>query len=336
MGRHSCCHKQKLRKGLWSPEEDEKLFNHITKYGHGCWSSVPKLAGLQRCGKSCRLRWINYLRPDLKRGAFSQQEENLIIDLHAALGNRWSQIATHLPGRTDNEIKNLWNSCIKKKLMQRGIDPITHGPLSEVESSTITTADTQKQKMIPTAHENITAVTYSTSSIYGNSSIQQLNSGASEMAPDPSFFITKSPFTKPTKVRPSDDSHTDQPSIFDTVRGWDALESSISMPFSWILSDFGRPSQMQLQFEGGDPRWPSEYLDVPLSAEGLGTVTESGMGTSSSMHLHGDAEPETCWFQSQRPVVLPLASDQQQQQGPIGSFSQRMQLQHSMIQEKMP
>lgn len=135
MGRHSCCYKQKLRKGLWSPEEDEKLLRHITKYGHGCWSSVPKQAGLQRCGKSCRLRWINYLRPDLKRGTFSQQEENLIIELHAVLGNRWSQIAAQLPGRTDNEIKNLWNSCIKKKLRQRGIDPNTHKPLSEVENS---------------------------------------------------------------------------------------------------------------------------------------------------------------------------------------------------------
>ncbi|VAH14095.1 unnamed protein product [Triticum turgidum subsp. durum] len=110
MGRHSCCYKQKLRKGLWSPEEDEKLMNHITKHGHGCWSSVPKLAGLQRCGKSCRLRWINYLRPDLKRGAFAQDEEDLIVELHAVLGNRWSQIAAQMPGRTDNEIKNLWCS----------------------------------------------------------------------------------------------------------------------------------------------------------------------------------------------------------------------------------
>ncbi|XP_059313395.1 transcription factor MYB61 [Lycium ferocissimum] len=134
MGRHSCCYKQKLRKGLWSPEEDEKLIKHITKFGHGCWSSVPKLAGLQRCGKSCRLRWINYLRPDLKRGTFSQDEENLIIELHAVLGNKWSQIAARLPGRTDNEIKNLWNSSIKKKLRQRGIDPNTHKPLSEVEN----------------------------------------------------------------------------------------------------------------------------------------------------------------------------------------------------------
>ncbi|KAG1328320.1 transcription factor MYB61 [Cocos nucifera] len=134
MGRHSCCYKQKLRKGLWSPEEDEKLLKHITKYGHGCWSSVPKQAGLQRCGKSCRLRWINYLRPDLKRGTFSQQEEDLIIELHAVLGNRWSQIAAQLPGRTDNEIKNFWNSCIKKKLRQRGIDPTTHKPLADTQA----------------------------------------------------------------------------------------------------------------------------------------------------------------------------------------------------------
>ncbi|KAJ4808057.1 MYB transcription factor [Rhynchospora pubera] len=131
MGHQSCnsAPKQKLRKGLWSPEEDEKLYNHIIRYGVGCWSSVPKLAGLQRCGKSCRLRWINYLRPDLKRGSFSQQEEDLIVSLHEMLGNRWSQIASQLPGRTDNEIKNFWNSSLKKKLRQRGIDPATHKPI---------------------------------------------------------------------------------------------------------------------------------------------------------------------------------------------------------------
>ncbi|KAG6384584.1 hypothetical protein SASPL_155604 [Salvia splendens] len=104
------------KKGLWSPEEDEKLMNFMVRNGQGCWSDIARNAGLQRCGKSCRLRWINYLRPDLKRGAFSPQEEHLIIHLHSILGNRWSQIAARLPGRTDNEIKNFWNSTIKKRL----------------------------------------------------------------------------------------------------------------------------------------------------------------------------------------------------------------------------
>ncbi|KAK3220589.1 hypothetical protein Dsin_014559 [Dipteronia sinensis] len=126
MGGHRCCSKQKVKKGLWSPEEDEKLLKHITTHGHGSWSSIPKLAGLQRCGKSCRLRWINYLRPDLRRGSFTEEEEQIIIDVHRILGNRWAQIAKHLPGRTDNEVKNFWNSCIKKKLLSQGLDPTTH------------------------------------------------------------------------------------------------------------------------------------------------------------------------------------------------------------------
>ncbi|KAE8691304.1 Transcription factor MYB86 [Hibiscus syriacus] len=127
---HRCCTKLKIKRGLWSPEEDDKLVKHITQHGHGSWSSVPKLAGLRRCGKSCRLRWINYLQPDLKRGSFTADEEQIIIDVHRILGNRWAQIAKHLPGRTDNEVKNFWNSCIKKKLISQGLDPKTHNLLS--------------------------------------------------------------------------------------------------------------------------------------------------------------------------------------------------------------
>ncbi|KAI3743999.1 hypothetical protein L1987_57071 [Smallanthus sonchifolius] len=115
----------KTRKGLWSPEEDEKLMNYMLRNGHGCWTDIARNAGLQRCGKSCRLRWINYLRPDLKRGAFSPQEQDIIIHLHSVLGNRWSQIAARLPGRTDNEIKNFWNSMIKKRLKTNKSDVST-------------------------------------------------------------------------------------------------------------------------------------------------------------------------------------------------------------------
>ncbi|XP_048567638.1 myb-related protein Hv33-like [Triticum urartu] len=105
----------KERKGLWSPEEDERLYTRITRHGVSTWSSVAQLAGLRRSGKSCRLRWMNYLRPDLKKEPISKREEETIISLQKSLGNRWSVIAGKMPGRTDNEIKNYWNSRIRKR-----------------------------------------------------------------------------------------------------------------------------------------------------------------------------------------------------------------------------
>ncbi|XP_074263300.1 transcription factor MYB17 [Silene latifolia] len=130
MGRAPCCDKQGLKKGPWSSEEDDLLLNYVNLHGHGNWRSLPKNAGLQRCGKSCRLRWTNYLRPDIKRGPFTAEEEKLVMQLHAILGNRWAAIAAQLPGRTDNEIKNLWNTHLKKRLVSMGLDPQTHEPAS--------------------------------------------------------------------------------------------------------------------------------------------------------------------------------------------------------------
>ncbi|KAF0888418.1 hypothetical protein E2562_014234 [Oryza meyeriana var. granulata] len=130
MGRSPCCEKAHTNKGAWTKEEDQRLIAYIKAHGEGCWRSLPKGAGLLRCGKSCRLRWINYLRPDLKRGNFTEEEDELIIKLHELLGNKWSLIAGRLPGRTDNEIKNYWNTHIKRKLLARGLDPQTHRPLN--------------------------------------------------------------------------------------------------------------------------------------------------------------------------------------------------------------
>jgi len=88
MGRAPCSDESGLKKGPWTPEEDNILVDFIQKHGHGSWRALPKLAGLNRCGKSCRLRWTNYLRPDIKRGKFSEEEQQLIINLHAVLGNK--------------------------------------------------------------------------------------------------------------------------------------------------------------------------------------------------------------------------------------------------------
>ncbi|KAF8696111.1 hypothetical protein HU200_037001 [Digitaria exilis] len=118
-----------LKRGAWTPEEDDLLARAVAREGEGRWRTLPRRAGLLRCGKSCRLRWMNYLRPDIKRGPIAADEEDLIVRLHRLLGNRWSLIAGRLPGRTDNEIKNYWNSHLSKKLIKRGIDPRTHMPL---------------------------------------------------------------------------------------------------------------------------------------------------------------------------------------------------------------
>ncbi|RWR75174.1 transcription factor TT2-like protein [Cinnamomum micranthum f. kanehirae] len=118
MGRKPCCSKEGVNRGAWSAQEDRILTNYIKTHGEGKWRDLPKKAGLRRCGKSCRLRWLNYLRPDIKRGNISPEEEDLIIRLHKLLGNRWSLIAGRLPGRTDNEVKNYWNTCLSKRMVK--------------------------------------------------------------------------------------------------------------------------------------------------------------------------------------------------------------------------
>ncbi|KAI4344165.1 hypothetical protein L6164_011426 [Bauhinia variegata] len=118
--------KPQPKKNLWKPEEDLVLKAYIEAHGEGKWTTVSKKSGLKRGGKSCRLRWKNYLRPDIKRGDMSQEEEDLIIRLHKLLGNRWSLIAGRLPGRTDNEVKNHWNTYLNKRGKKRVIGSNKH------------------------------------------------------------------------------------------------------------------------------------------------------------------------------------------------------------------
>ncbi|KAK3119359.1 hypothetical protein QOZ80_9BG0718660 [Eleusine coracana subsp. coracana] len=111
-----------LRRGPWTVDEDLILINYIAEHGEGRWNALARAAGLKRTGKSCRLRWLNYLRPDVKRGDFTADEQLLILDLHSRWGNRWSKIAQQLPGRTDNEIKNYWRTRVQKHARQLGCD----------------------------------------------------------------------------------------------------------------------------------------------------------------------------------------------------------------------
>ncbi|KAI3721635.1 hypothetical protein L2E82_32652 [Cichorium intybus] len=135
MGRAPCCDKANVKKGPWSPEEDRKLKDYIETHGTGGnWIALPQKAGLRRCGKSCRLRWLNYLRPNIKHGEFSDDEDKVICALFASIGSRWSIMAAQLPGRTDNDIKNYWNTKLKKKMMNSLISmPEIRKPLHRLQ-----------------------------------------------------------------------------------------------------------------------------------------------------------------------------------------------------------
>ncbi|KAK1439065.1 hypothetical protein QVD17_04880 [Tagetes erecta] len=125
-----------LRKGAWTAEEDTLLKKCIEKFGEGKWHLVPHRAGLSRCRKSCRLRWLNYLRPNIKRGDFDEDEVDLMLRLHKLLGNRWSLIAGRIPGRTANDVKNYWNTHLRSRVKQQK-DQLKAGEPSQQTMGTI-------------------------------------------------------------------------------------------------------------------------------------------------------------------------------------------------------
>ncbi|KAJ8555650.1 hypothetical protein K7X08_013146 [Anisodus acutangulus] len=259
MGRQPCCDKLGVKKGPWTADEDKKLINFILTNGQCCWRAVPKLAGLRRCGKSCRLRWTNYLRPDLKRGLLSDAEEKMVIDLHARLGNRWSKIAARLPGRTDNEIKNHWNTHIKKKLLKMGIDPVTHEPLIKEENSLdqpIPESDQNKNN----GHQQVVVVPESTSvtAVATSSELDNSSTSSSSSSSENSSCITDESKLILDTLNENDPvlsyllEANDTPPLIDSswelpVKGFDNINNNNNMTswddesFNWLLDcqDFG-------------------------------------------------------------------------------------------------
>ncbi|KAJ6683753.1 hypothetical protein OIU85_007448 [Salix viminalis] len=150
-----------VRKGPWTLEEDLILTNHIANHGEGVWNSLARSAGLKRTGKSCRLRWLNYLRPDLRRGNITHEEQLLIMELHAKWGNRWSKIAKHLPGRTDNEIKNYWRTRIQKHIKRAETFAALAGSETNEQGSSgsqvSSTAELMVTDCLPTFHGDVEA-----------------------------------------------------------------------------------------------------------------------------------------------------------------------------------
>jgi myb proto-oncogene protein len=95
-----------LRKGSWTQAEDKLLVDHVRRHGEGNWNTVRWETGLLRCGKSCRLRWANHLRPNLRKGPFSPEEERHILLLHGLYGNKWARIASFV------------SPCLSQRLLQ--------------------------------------------------------------------------------------------------------------------------------------------------------------------------------------------------------------------------
>ncbi|XP_059276034.1 MYB-like transcription factor ODO1 [Lycium ferocissimum] len=252
MGRQPCCDKLGVKKGPWTGEEDKKLINFILTNGQCCWRAVPKLAGLRRCGKSCRLRWTNYLRPDLKRGLLSEAEEKLVIDLHARLGNRWSKIAARLPGRTDNEIKNHWNTHIKKKLLKMGIDPVTHEPLNKEENPTdqpiLESGQNNVHQQVVVVPESTSVTAAATSLELDNSSTSSSSASSSENSCNESKLVLNafnendpllSCLLEADDAPPRMDSPWElPPKSFDNINNMTAWDDE---SFNWLLDcqDFG-------------------------------------------------------------------------------------------------
>ncbi|VAH12330.1 unnamed protein product [Triticum turgidum subsp. durum] len=185
MGRAPCCEKVGLKQGRWTAEEDDILTKYIAQHGEGSWRSLPKNAGLLRCGKSCRLRWLNYLSDGVKRGNFSKEEDNLIVKLHATLGSRWSVIASYLPGRIDNEIKNYWKAHLSRQIYNfRHVYTAFSGTTVTIDVSKLSATTKRRGGKAPRSSMKMQSMPEPTKSKEGSSPVDTISTTSSQADPD--------------------------------------------------------------------------------------------------------------------------------------------------------
>ncbi|OMO50898.1 hypothetical protein CCACVL1_30166 [Corchorus capsularis] len=273
MGRAPCCDKANVKKGPWSPEEDAKLKAYIEQHGTGGnWIALPQKIGLKRCGKSCRLRWLNYLRPNIKHGGFSEEEDKIICSLYISIGSRWSIIAAQLPGRTDNDIKNYWNTRLKKKLL---------GKQRKEQQSRRGNNNTLKQEMINRGNNNGDS---NSSLIFPHHSSNQISSYWPELPAMAAAAVA------PIAIPYSDD-HEEQRNIIDSQASMRRLLIKLGGRFSdddhqhHVVNDDGMstiihhqtfpndpsilslsPSQQQLYEQTATAHLPSSSSSSPMEA----------------------------------------------------------------------
>ncbi|KAJ4721360.1 Myb-related protein [Melia azedarach] len=276
MGRPPCCDKVGIKKGPWTPEEDIILVSYIQEHGPGNWRSVPTNTGLLRCSKSCRLRWTNYLRPGIKRGNFTPHEEGMIIHLQALLGNKWAAIASYLPQRTDNDIKNYWNTHLKKKLkkFQSAFDP--HNPQDSTTSqfASKTSFSNNERRSLDFTNQTTSNLRLNPGSSYASSTenISRLLEGWMRSSPKNTNSNNNN---TPGNLKANYEE--EKSTGAQNVNNNDSVENSVATATTSV--QFYRPKEEQES--GGDLISNEEFISI-LSFENLNNVAWDKSSTGDS------------------------------------------------------